>query len=154
MRTYLRRAFNEGSNLSVGASCILIMQFSRKYKLPRKAQSDLLTLIKLHCPEEVEIALPQTYKELLKKIMPSLANVTKVRVCSICTKKIKEGAIECEDGHPVGRPTKEDSYFIEVPLEPQLKMVIEGKILAILNGQKLSLFNDINNIIASPTCQF
>ena len=69
-------------------------------------------------------------------------------------KKIKEGAIECEDGHPVGRPTKEDSYFIEVPLEPQLKMVIEGKILAIINGQKLSLFNDINNIIASPTCQF
>lgn len=86
--------------------------------------------------------------------MPSLANVTKVRVCSICTKKIKEGAIECEDGHPVGRPSKEDSYFIEVPLEPQLNMVIEGEILAILNGQKLSLFNDINNIIASPTCQF
>ena len=60
--------------MSVGASCILIMQFSLKYKLPRKAQSDLLTLIKLHCPEEVEIALPQTYKELLKKIMPSLAS--------------------------------------------------------------------------------
>lgn len=76
--------------MSVGASCILIMQFSFKYKLPRKAQSDLLTLIKLHCPEEVEIALPQTYKELLKKIMPSLANVTKVRVCLICTKKSKK----------------------------------------------------------------
>ena len=35
-------------------------------------------------------------------------------------KKIKEGAIECENGHPVGRPTKEDSYFIEVPLEPRV----------------------------------
>ena len=45
------KSIYEGSNLSVGASCILITQFSRKYKLPRKAQNDLLTLLKLHCPE-------------------------------------------------------------------------------------------------------
>ena len=121
-----------GSNLSVGASCILITQFSRKYKLPRKAQNDLLTLLKLHCPEGVEIALPQTYKELLKKTMPSLANIAKVRVCSICTKKIEGDATECEDGHPAGRPSKEDSYFIELPLEPQLKMIIEGNLLIIM----------------------
>ena len=81
------KSIYEGSNWSVGAICILITQFSRKYKLPRKAQNDLLTLLKLHCPEGVEIALPQTYKELLKKTMPSLANIAKVRVCSICTKK-------------------------------------------------------------------
>lgn len=61
------KSIYEGSNLSVGASCILITRFSRKYKLPCKAQNDLLTLLKLHCPEGVEIALPQTYKELLKK---------------------------------------------------------------------------------------
>ena len=118
--------------MSVGASCILITQFSRKYKLPRKAQNDLLTLLKLHCPDGVEIALPQTYKELLKKTMPPLANIAKVRVCSICTKKIEGDATECEDGHPVGRPTKEDSYFIELPLEQQLKVVIEGSILIII----------------------
>ena len=94
------KSIYEGSNLSVGASCILIMQFSRKYKLPRKAQHDLLTLLKLHCPEGVEIALSQTYKELFKKTMPSLANIAKVRVCSICTKKIEGDATECEDGHP------------------------------------------------------
>ena len=124
------KSIYEGSNLSVGASCILITQFSRKYKLPRKAQNDLLTLLKLHCPEGVEIALPQTYKELLKKTMPSLANIAKVRVCSIC--RIEGDATECEDGHPVGRPTKEDSYFIELPLEPQLKMIIEGNLLIIM----------------------
>ena len=118
----------KGSNLSVGASCILITQFSRKYKLPRKAQNDLLTLLKLHCPEGVEITLPQTYKELLKKSMPSLAKIAKERVCSICTKKIEGDATECEDGHPMGRPTKEDSYS----LEPQLKMIIEGKLLIIM----------------------
>lgn len=126
------KSIYEGSNLSVGASCILITQFSRKYKLPRKAQNDLLTLLKLHCPEGVEIALPQTYKELLKKTMPSLANIAKVRVCSICTKNIEGDATECEDGHPAGRPTKEDSYFIELPLEPQLKMIIEGNLLIIM----------------------
>ena len=104
-----------------------ITQFSRKYKLPRKAQNDLLTLLKLHCPEGVEITLPQTYKELLKKSMPSLAKIAKERVCSICTKKIGD-AMECEDGHPVGRPTKEDSYS----LEPQLKMIIEGNLLIIM----------------------
>ena len=62
------KSIYEGSNLSVGASCILITQFIRKYKLPRKAQNDLLTLLKLHCPEGVEIALLQTYKELLKRL--------------------------------------------------------------------------------------
>ena len=64
--------------------------------------------------------------------MPSLANIAKVRVCSICTKKIEGDATECEDGHTVGRPTKEDSYFIELPLEQQLKVVIEGSILIII----------------------
>ena len=121
--------------MSVGASCILITQFSRKYKLPRKAQNDLLILLKLHCPEGVEIALslPQTYKELLKKTMPSRANIAKIRgFFSIWTKKIKGDATECDNGHPVGRPTKEESYFIELPLEPQLKMVIEGNILIII----------------------
>lgn len=97
-----------------------------------KDENDLLTLLKLHCPERVEIALPQTYKELLKKTMPSLANIVKVRVCSICTKKIEGEARECDDGHPVGRPTKDESYFIKLPLEPQLKMVIEGSILIII----------------------
>lgn len=125
------KSIYEGSYLSVGASCTLITQFSRKYKLPCQAQNDLLTLITVHCPEGVEIALPQTYKELLKKTMPSLANILKVRVSSISTKKIEEDATECEDGHIVGRPTKEDSYFIELPLEPQMKMVIEGSILII-----------------------
>lgn len=37
------KSIYKGSNLSVGASCILITQFSRKYKLPLKAQNDLLT---------------------------------------------------------------------------------------------------------------
>ena len=126
------KSIYEGSNLSVGASCILLTQFSRKYKLPRKAQNDLLTLLKLHCPEGVEIALPQTYKELLKKTMLSLANIAKVRVCSICTKKIEVDATECEDGHLARRPNKEDSYFIELPLEPQLKMITEGNLLLIM----------------------
>ena len=58
--------------------------------------------------------------------MQSLATVKSVRVCSICNKKIEEDATVCEDRHPSGKPTKEDSYFFEIPLEPQLKMVIEG----------------------------
>lgn len=122
------KSIYESSNLSLGASCIVITQFIRKYKLSRTAQNDLLTLIKLHCPEGVEIAIPKTYKELLRRTMPSLATVKNVRVCSICTKKIEENATVCEDGHPAGKPTKEDSYFFEIPLEPQLKMVIEGTV--------------------------
>lgn len=117
-QTYLWRAFTKDP----------ITQFSRKHKLPRKAQNDLLTLLKLHCPEGVEIALFQTYKQLLKKTLPSLANVAKIQVCSICAKKIEGDATECEDGHPAGRPNKEDSYFFELHLEPQLKMVIEGTV--------------------------
>jgi len=47
-------------------------------------------------------------------------------------KKNEGEARECDDGHPVGRPTKDESYFIKLPLEPQLKMVIEGSILIII----------------------
>ena len=42
-----------GSNLSVGASCLLIIQFCRKCKLSRKAQNDLLSLIILHFPQGI-----------------------------------------------------------------------------------------------------
>ena len=44
----------EGSKLSIGRSCLLIVQFYRKYGLPRIAVNDLLTLIALHCPEKIE----------------------------------------------------------------------------------------------------
>ena len=64
--------------------------------------------------------------------MPSLANIAKVRVCSICAKKIEGDATECENGHLARRPNKEDSYFIELPLEPQLKMITEGNLFIIM----------------------
>ncbi|XP_044167389.1 uncharacterized protein LOC122951448 [Acropora millepora] len=66
--------------------------------------------------------------------MLSLANIAKVRVCSICTKKIEGDATECEDGHLAQRPNKEDSYFIELPLEPQLKMITEENLSDIFGG--------------------
>lgn len=56
----------EGCNLSFGASYLLIIQFTRKYKLARKALKSLLKLIRLHCPRNVEINLPKTPRDLIK----------------------------------------------------------------------------------------
>ena len=89
------KSIYEGSNLSIGASCILITQFSRKYKLPRKAQNDLLTLLKLHCP----------------CFTPNLQGTVK-KDYAITSQH--SGSTRLFDLHdPVGRPTKEDSYFLE-----------------------------------------
>ena len=92
----------------------------------QKGQNDLLTLLRLHLPENVENNLPRTYKELLKRTIPTME---KTQVCAVCTKKIAENnTFMCENGHCVNRkPTKDDSFFIDIPMEPQLKTIIEGK---------------------------
>ena len=107
-----------GSNLSVGASCLLIIQFSRKYKLSRKAQDDLLSLIEVHCPKEGDIKLPRTHEKLVQRVIPLLHKVQKEKVCKMCIDT--EGDLDvCP--HEVG------SFLYNIPLKPQLKRIIYGE---------------------------
>ena len=119
----------EGSKLSIGRSCLLIAQFYRKYGLPRIAVNDLLTLIALHCPEKIEHSLPRSRQELIRKVRPLQHKFKKQKLCSVYNKAIENTAAECEDGHTqtAGKPSHGDTFFLYIPLEPQLRMLIEGK---------------------------
>ena len=113
------------ANITVGASSILILQFCQKYNLPQKARDDLLKLVKQHCPEEAKQRFPKTYSKMLKLLIPVLKKVEKQTVCAACNKVISSSSTLCENGH-VDR--QENSFFYIIPLEPQLKMLLEGEL--------------------------
>lgn len=126
--TIFQKVLYEGCNLSIGASCLLIIQFTRKYKLARKALNDLLTLIRLHFPGNTENKLPKTHRQLIKHVMPMLGKIKKVKVCSTCSQGVKEDDVNCTNGHQLtkGKPVQGDTFFLKIPLEPQLKLLVEG----------------------------
>lgn len=97
--TIFQKKLYEGCNLSLGSSCTLIIQFARKYKLARKAQTDLLTLIRLHCPGNIENNLPKTHSQLIKRVMPSLRKIEKIKVCNDCSQGVKLNEDKCSNGH-------------------------------------------------------
>ena len=99
--------------------------FVKKYKLPQKARDDLLKLVKQHCPEEAKQQFPKTYSKMLKLLIPVLKKVEKQTVCAACNKVISSSSTLCENGH-VDR--QENSFFYIIPLEPQLKMLLEGEL--------------------------
>lgn len=60
----------DDSGISVGAACLLILKFCQKYKLPRKAQNDLLQLIRQLCPTDAAQKIVKTYRKIIVKTMP------------------------------------------------------------------------------------
>ncbi|XP_020906136.1 uncharacterized protein LOC110244272 [Exaiptasia diaphana] len=132
--TIFQKKLYEGCNLSLWSSCTLIIQFSRKYKLARKAQTDLLTLIRLHCPGNIENNLPKTHSQLIKHAMPSLGKIEKIKVCNVCSQGVKLNEDECSNGHQLkkGKPVNGDTFVLQIPLEPQLKVIVEDNVEEIL----------------------
>ena len=112
------------ANITVGASSILILQFCQKYKLPQKARDDLLKLVKT-LEVQAKQRLPKTYSKMLKLLIPVLKKVEKQTVCAACNKVISSSSTLRENGH-VDR--QENSFFYIIPLEPQLKMLLEGEL--------------------------
>ena len=68
------------SEISTGATH-LILKFCTKYKLSRKAQSDLLQLIRIICPKDAAENIPKSYRKLASKMIPSLEKVEKQMIC-------------------------------------------------------------------------
>jgi hypothetical protein len=118
----------DGCKLTLETSCFLTLQFARKYKLSRKAQKDLLSLIALHFPEGQETRFPKTCNDLVEKAIPSLPKVRKVKVCQTCSKGIDQDTLLCPSDHQqsANTPKKDESYFIPLPIEAQLKTIVEG----------------------------
>ena len=116
----------DDSDISTGATYLLILKFCTKYKLSRKAQNDLLQLIRIICPKDAAENIPKSYRKLVSKIIPLLEKVEKHMICVTCNQPLKSGI--CDNGH-VQPPNSEqdDPYFYNIPLEPQLQMLLKGK---------------------------
>lgn len=118
----------EGSALTAHSSSVLILQYKMRHQLTEEALADLLQLIKMHCP--IPNQCPASVF-LLKKHFPNL-NYT-VQLHHYCSR--------CMQGVDIGRHKtctnelcKTDlgscdaiSAFIEVPIECQLKLILESE---------------------------
>ena len=122
----LKGMLYEDSNISTGATYLLILKFCLKYKLSRKAQNDLLKLISIIIPKQASENLPKNCGKLIAKIIPSMKKVEKHQICSTCNEVINSEV--CQNGHEQPVTCVEDRPgFYNIPLEPQLKLFLEGR---------------------------
>lgn len=118
------RPLYSGSNLTLGASMLLIINFALKYSLTGEGLCHLLELINLHCPSEC--ILPRTKKQFWKWFEDVKQPLKFHKYCNNCHLVLSESDIEigvCPN-NSCGKDLTMDntvSHFIEVPIASQIK---------------------------------
>lgn len=113
--------------VTVAESCLLLMAFAVRHKLSGTALEDLLELVCFHCPKPnkciTELKEFQLFFQALKH------PVIKHFYCSNTICKVYIGTSQPASGAkcPVcGTIVSCSSYFIEIPIEEQLKTILSG----------------------------
>ena len=115
------------ASLSTAASNVLMMKYAVKHKLSWEALADLLQLVKLHCPFPNNV--PSTLFHF-KKHFKDLEYPTKHHYfCSACLSEASENAKVCSNRECSCNLNESASLssFIEVPVDLQLKSILERK---------------------------
>lgn len=117
-----------GCPLTATSSSVLVMQFKMRHNLTQEALSDLLQLLSLHCPSPNH-CVPSVY--LFNKQFTTLQTPVKHHYfCSTCLQEIEsDGVTVCPNPACAQdlRVQNGRSSFLEVPIEQQLKCVLERK---------------------------
>lgn len=116
-----------GCPLTAMSSSVLVMQFKMRHDLTQEALSDLLKLLSLHCPTPNH-CLPSVY--LFNKQFTTLESpVNHHYFCSSCLQEVENGVDVCPNPSCSQDLEVQNgrSSFIEVPIEQQLKCVLERK---------------------------
>lgn len=117
-----------GARITLGMSLLLIITFAMRHQLSGTALADLLTLIDLH------LISPNCFTRsmaTLNKFFKQLKNPVQFHYyCSFCYEYIgiqKQAC--CTNKHCLQDLTKKNglSYFIVIPLEPQLEALLASK---------------------------
>ena len=117
-----------GARITLGMSLLLIITFAMRHQLSGTALADLLTLIDLH------LISPNCFTKsmaTLHKFFKQLKNPVQFHYyCSFCYEYIgiqKQAC--CTNKHCLQDLTKKNSlsYFIVIPLEPQLEALLASK---------------------------
>lgn len=117
-----------GARITLGMSMLLIITFAMRHQLSGTALADLLTLIELH------LIAPNCFTRsmsTLHKFFKQLKNPIQFHYyCSFCYEYIGiEKRTCCPNKHCLQDLTKKNclSYFIVIPLEPQLEALLASK---------------------------
>lgn len=115
-----------GSSLTVAASHTLVMKYKTKHNITLEGLKDLLRLIKLHCPVPNECT---TSLHRFRQQFPTDSLVHHF-FCNFCLQALESDSNDrCSNVACRKYLTKADcSSFIEVPLAPQLKKILERKL--------------------------
>ncbi len=112
----------ENADISVSEAILLIMTFSRRFRLSNVATQFLLKLIKVMLPTENNFI---TSLKQVKKYFASLDKDTKkIYYCQKCEEMGDSYGDLCEC-EPLSR--RSNNYFLALPLEKQLCAILEGK---------------------------
>ena len=120
----------EGSSLTVPTSSVLIMKYALRHKLTQEALADLLRLVKLHCPSPNQ-CLSSLYK-FNKQFRDLHYPIVLHHCCSACLHVVEVESSEmgskmCTNPHCNCDLSAQNSVssFIEVPVDSQLKTLLE-----------------------------
>ena len=119
----------QGCPLTVTSSSVLIMQYKMRHNLTNVAIVDLLKLLKLHCPNPNQ-CVPSLY--MLNKRFIELKYKIKLHYfCSSCLQEVTDSSIAiCPNDSCMHNLAQNGiSSFIEIPIEPQLKAILERKLI-------------------------
>lgn len=128
-----------GCPLTVTTSSVLLMQYKMRYGISDQALGDLLQLLSLHFPSPNH-CISSLY--LFKKQFEALKVTFKLHYfCNGCLEEFDDTAAVCPNtscGKQISAKNK--SSFIEVPLEQQLKVVVESKSVHVLQVNGISIY--------------
>ena len=123
----------EGSSLNTLTSNVLILKYSMKHKLTNDALADLLKLLKLHLPTPNHCA-ESVYclRKSLDQFVTGYVHITHY-FCSSCTTEVEVNCALCPNSDCEAALVSNDSWssFIEIPIEQQLKKIIESELITI-----------------------
>ena len=113
----------EGARVNRLQSIVLISQFSLKHGLSTKTLTELLQLLSALLPRET--VLPKSvylFKKEVTQLLPHAHLVQKHRYCKTCQSLLSESSV-------CGCENSQLDDFITIPIAPQLKRMMEGKII-------------------------
>lgn len=114
--------------ISVAESLLLIMTFANRHRITGKALSDLLTLVTLHCPAELQtecLKNLQRFKEFFD--CSASSSLLLHKYCNNCFMSVESNDTQCQACEASVLTEGSTSYFIEVPVETQVKSLFAKK---------------------------
>lgn len=113
-----------GAPLTSSMSVVMLLTFVMKHKLTHEAFKDLLSVIEAHCPRPNNCKT--SVKKLLEFVTQAKGDIEKHYFCNYCKAYFGQGTGNCNIcGQSV---SKDNRFFIQVPVEKQLQTFFTGKI--------------------------